>query len=288
MQRPSTCAFVAAVLAACAFAAAPLPGRPRQGVTAYGKMPTAKRTASLDGVSLAYDTALAPVVAASRAPAAPLASPTDKPDWFWPAHTVFDLSAAYPAPPAGARPEFRVASVEDFRRAAAVSKEVSDRVVREMRELRRFLRRRAPAPAGAVPTVPFPDGHDAFRARLKYLRFRNGAGVAYLTQGQQDESIISNHHATYEFRGLTDDGRYYVYASIPVAAPVLAASRDAESHDGYRLPASFDGPGRAAKLRAYRGYVARVRRRLERLSADRFTPSLRLLDEAFVSLEVNK
>ncbi|HWS54454.1 MAG TPA: hypothetical protein VN228_10020, partial [Pyrinomonadaceae bacterium] len=249
----------------------------------------AKRTASLGGVRLTYDTALAAEVTAALAPASPLDSPTDKPDWFWPERVVFDLSAAYPASrPPHARPEIHVSSVEDFRRAASVSKDVEAQVGRTTRDLARFLRRRSPAPAGAIPTVPFPDAHDAFRARLKYLRFRHGSGVAYLTQSQQDEGLVNNGQLTYEFRGLTDDGRHYVYASLPVAAPSLPPARDAAAHEGYSLPASFDGPGRAAKLRRYRNYVARVKRRLGGLRPDDFTPSLRLVDEMLSSLEVSK
>jgi hypothetical protein len=287
MRRPFAKALAAAALLACATAAAPLLSRPRQDVKSSGKLPTT-RVAELDGVSLAYDTKHVREVTAAPAPAAPLESATDKPDWFWPAHVVFDLSAAYPAPPAHARPEIHVAAVEDFRRAASVSPEVAARVVREMRDLRRFLRRRSPAPAGAVPTVPFPDAHEAFRAHLKYVRFRDGVGVAYLTQGQQDESLVTNDRLTYEFRGLTDDGRHYVYASLPVAAPFLPADGSAASHDGYRLPQSFDGPRRAARLRDYRDYVARTRRRLARLAPDRFTPSLRLLEQTFGSLEIRR
>lgn len=282
------CALLSVAAALLAGAALHRPAAPRQRPPAAAKKPGVKRTASLGGVSITYDTALAAEVRPALAPAAPLESADEKPDWFWPERVVFDLSAAYPQSPPRARPEIHVCSVEDFRRAASASKEVEARVVRTMRDLRGLLRSRRFGPAGAVPTVPFPDAHDAFRARLKYLRFKNGSGVAYLTQSQQDEDYISNDRLTYEFRGLTDDGRHYVYASLPAAAPFLARDGDAAGHDGYRRPESFDGPGRAAKLGAYRAYVARLRRRLERLGPDDFTPSLRLLDEMFSSLEIDR
>lgn len=280
-------ALCAAALLACAVAAAPLPSRSRQRAAAAPQT-ASKRTARLGGVSLTYDTALAPNVIASTAAATPLESATDKPDWFWPARTSFDFSAAYPPAPQAGTPVFFVSAVEDFRRAASVSPEVEAAVSRELRALGRFLRRQSPAPAGEVPTVPFPDGHDAFRAHLKYLRFKGGRGVAYLTQSEQDAGLINNEQLTYEFRGLTDDGRHYVYASFPLDAPSLPATRDVEGHDGYQLPRTFDGPDRAARLRQYQAYVARVRRRLARLRPDAFAPSLRLLDETFASLAINK
>jgi len=279
---------LAAALLACSAAASHGPA-PRQEASAAAKKSGGKRTARAGGVSLTYDLALAPEVKAETAAASPLESATDKPDWFWPERAVFDLSAAYPAPaPSAARPEIHVCTVEGFKQAAAVSKDLMGRVGLTVRDLRLLLRRRPHAPAGEIPTLPFPDAHDAFRARLKYLRFKNGSGVAYLAQSQQDESLINNEQLTYEFRGLTDDGRHYVYASLPAAAPALAATRDAASHDGYSLPRSFDGPGRAAKVRAYRNYVGRVKRRLERLRPDDFTPSLRLVDEALSSLAIDR
>ncbi|HEV3470273.1 MAG TPA: hypothetical protein VG148_13190 [Pyrinomonadaceae bacterium] len=285
---PRLCALLsAAALLACAAASADRAAPPARQAAAAVNRAAGKRTVTAGGVRLTFDSALAPEVRAVVSPASPLESPTDKPDWFWPERAVFDLSAAYPAPAAG-RAEIQVCSVEDFKRAAAVSGEVSRRVGLTVRDLRLLLRRRPAAPAGAIPTLPFPDAHDAFRARLKYLRFKGGAGVAYLTQSQQDEGLVNNEQLTYEFRGLTDDGRHYVYASLPAAAPSLPPTRDAASHDGYPLPRTFDGPGRAAKLRAYRNYVARVKRRLERLPPDAFTPSLRLLDETLSSVEVNK
>lgn len=289
MLRLCTLLSVAAATLACALAAPPPPAAARQGASAAAREPGRKRTATLGGVSLTYDTALAPEVRAAVAPASPLESPTDKPDGFWPERVVFDLAAAYPpAAPPHTRPEIHVCPVEDFRRAASASKDLTGRVGLTVRDLRLLLRRRPAAPAGDIPTLPFPDGRDAFRARLKYLRFKNGAGVAYLTQGQQDEGLISNDRVTYEFRGLTDDGRHYVYASLPAAAPFLPANGDAASHDGYSLPRSFEGRGRGAKVRAYRAYVARVKRRLERLRPDDFTPSLRLMDDVLSSLEIDR
>ena len=133
--------------------------------------------------------------------------------------------------------------------------------------------------------LPFPDGTEVFHAHVNYLRFRGGSGVAFLTQGQQDDELINNQHLSYEFRGLTDDGRFYVSAVFPAGAPVLAATRDAASHDGYTLPTY---PGGRAERRRYGVYVERVRRKLERLTPAQFRPSLRLYDEMLSSLEIRR
>jgi hypothetical protein len=154
--------------------------------------------------------------------------------------------------------------------------------------LRALLRRQPARLPAAVPTLPFPDASDAFHAHVRYLRFRGGRGVAYLTQAQQDEGLINNQSLTYEFRGLTDDGRYYVTASLPAAAPFLPADRDATSADGYTLPQSFYGKNSARLRRDYNAYVNRARLRLEGLAPERFQPSLRLYDALFRSLEISK
>jgi hypothetical protein len=132
--------------------------------------------------------------------------------------------------------------------------------------------------------LPFPDATEVFHARVKHLRFRGGAGVAFLTQSQQDENLLNAQQTTYEFRGLTDDGRYYVSATFPVGAPALAATRDAMTHDGYMLPRELDRRQR----QKYAAYVERVRRKLERLRPGQFDPDLRLYDEMLSSLDIRK
>ena len=70
---------------------------------------------------------------------------------------------------------------------------------------------------------------------------------------------------------------------LPAGAPVLAATRDAASHDGYTIPRF---PGGRAERRRYSAYVERVRRKLKRLTPEQFRPSLRLYDEMLSSVEL--
>lgn len=246
----------------------------------------AKRTATHGGVSITYDSALAREVRAETAPAAPLGQESDKPDGVYPEHVVFTLVGVSGAP-AGSfhQPVIRVAPVAEYLKAFSVSPGYVRDAERTLNELRRLIRRRPAALRGNVPMLPFPDGTEVFHAHVKHLRFRGGGGVAYLTQGQQDNSLINGQSVSYEFRGLTDDGRFYVSAEFPVGAPVIPATRDAASHEGYTTP---DYPGGRREERRYAAYVERVRRKLERLPAERFTPSLRHYDELLGSLEIRR
>ena len=246
----------------------------------------AKRTATHGGVRITFDVTLAREATGQTVPAAPLDAPDEKPDGVYPEHVAFKL-VGMPDAPADSfhEPVIRVSPVADYLKAFSVSPQYVKDAERTLNELRRLIRRRPAALKGNVPMLPFPDGTEVFHARVKYLRFRGGSGVAFLTQGQQDYELINSQHASYSFRGLTDDGRFYVSAEFPVGAPVIAARRDAGTHDGYMLPREIGG--RPARQR-YSAYVERVRRKLERLPATQFQPDLRLYDELLSSLEIRQ
>ncbi|HLM58768.1 MAG TPA: hypothetical protein VK422_21875 [Pyrinomonadaceae bacterium] len=264
-------AALLAILACAALAATPAP---------------AKRTAAHGGVSLTYDPALAREVRAETVPAAPLAEASEKPDGVYPEHVAFTL-VGVDGPPAdsGREPVLRVCPVADYLKAFAVSPDYVSDAGKTLSDLRRLIRRRPAALKGNVPMLPFPDATEVFHARVKYLRFRGGSGVAYLTQAQQDDALINNRQLSYAFRGLTDDGRFYISADLPARAAFLHPVNEVGAHEGYTLPLH---PGGRRGRRRYAAYVERVRRKLERLPASGFTPRLDLYDELLSSLEIRK
>jgi hypothetical protein len=246
----------------------------------------AKRTATHDGVSITFDAALAREATGQTVPAAPLENADEKPDGVFPEHVAFTLVGVNGAPANSYKePVVRVAPVAEYLKAFSVSTRYAKEADHTLDQLRRLIRRRPAVLKGNVPQLPFPDATEVFHAHVKYLRFRGGSGVAFLTQGQQDYELINSQHVSYEFRGLTDDGRFYVSAVLPVGAPVIAASRDAGTHEGYMLPREIGG--RPARQR-YSAYVERVRRKLERLRPEQFQPDLRLYDEMLSSLDIRK
>ena len=239
--------------------------------------------------SVTHDPALADDIKAETLAADPLEQESDKPDGIYPEHVAFTLVGLRPPPSQlSVNPVLRVCPVAEYKSAYGVSPRYVRDTERTVRALRALLRRQPARLPAAVPTLPFPDASDAFHAHVRYLRFRGGRGVAYLTQSQQDEGLVNNQSMTYEFRGLTDDGRYYVTGSLPVAAPFLPASRDVTSADGYTLPPSFYGKKAARHRRAYNAYVNRVRLRLDWLAPEKFQPGLQLYDALLTSLAVGK
>ena len=269
--RAATVPLLVIFALACAALAAPAP---------------AKRTAAHGGASLTYDEALAREVKAETVPAAPLESADEKPDGVYPEHVAFTLAGLSGAPADSFnRPVIRICPVDEYLKAFSVSPRYVRDARRTLGELRRLIRRRTPALKGNVPALPFADATEVFHARVKYLRFRGGAGLAFLTQSQQDYELLNGQHASYSFRGLTDDGRFYVTADLPVGSQALAATRDAPAHEGYTLPREI---GTRLARQRYTAYVERVRRKLERLPDAQFGPDLRLYEELLSSIEIRK
>jgi hypothetical protein len=256
---------------ACAALAAPAP---------------AKRTAAHGDVRITFDVTLAREATGQTVPASPLEQASDKPDGVYPEHVAFTLVGMRGAPEGSvSEPVIRVCPVAEYLKAFSVSPDNVRYAERTFAGLRSLLRRRPAVLKGNVPQLPLLDATEVFHAHVKYLRFRGGSGVAYLTQAQQDEQLLNSQQVTYSFRGLTDDGRFYVTAEFPVGAPVIAATRDADSHEGYTLPPHSNGRRERQK---YAAYVERVRRKLERLPSAQFQPDLRLYEELLSSLDIRK
>jgi hypothetical protein len=112
----------------------------------------------------------------------------------------------------------------------------------------------------------------AFIAKKKLLRFRNGRGVLFLTQYGQEKLPINNAGLVYTFQGLTDDNAWYVSAVFPVAAP--------------GLPTSDIVTNSKAFLASYDRYLTETVERLEKLPARNYTPSLTLLENVVRSIKV--
>ncbi|HEX5868782.1 MAG TPA: hypothetical protein VFY65_00130, partial [Longimicrobium sp.] len=74
--------------------------------------------------------------------------------------------------------------------------------------------------AEEIPVLPDPGAVQAFRARVRYLEFDGGAGVAFITRytAQADSAGAP---LVWTFQGVTDDGRYWISVFHPVHAPGL-------------------------------------------------------------------
>lgn len=109
--------------------------------------------------------------------------------------------------------------------------------------LRRLLAERPEFVDGEeIPVLPEPEAAQAFRARIRYLRFDGGAGVAFITRYAAGAASPAG-PLVWTFQGVTDDGRYWVSVFHPVDAPglpgtgppyVVARHLDATHADDFR------------------------------------------------------
>jgi hypothetical protein len=260
------------------------------------------------GVSFAFDHSLAPEIKSETIPAMTDGKPAD----IHPEHPAFTLMG-YPRPRglSESDAEIRVFPVIKFREAVRIASDRDARNVvfpknptswtvyfdEEVRVLKsllaskpsqanisRFLAkaRGTPGCSAAMPFLPMWEACQAFVAHVRYINFKNGSGVFFLTQWDVGETTqISNEGLEYAYQGISNDGQYYVYAEFSVAAPFLPKGDEPDVADwnqkNYLLP---------HRSKRYQNYLGPIFTKLEALPASEFQPNLELLEQLIQSLEV--
>ena len=258
------------------------------------------------GVSLHVDEPLVTEIKAETIPASLSGKPSD----LWPEHVAFTLVGYPPHPglPSGF-PQLRVFSIQQFRDAIETGfRDYAKSTVfkpreswtndfdEEVRVLKALLTAKPKQPAvqsflkrirhktdynKGMPFLPMWEAHQAFVSNVKYVNFRNGKGVFFLTQWDSETSRIANDGLVYAFQGITSNGRYYVYAEFSVSAPTLPNGHEPDviawNEKNYLLPRQSSD---------YQEYSRRVVAQLEALRGDEFQPKLELLERLISSIEV--
>jgi hypothetical protein len=119
-----------------------------------------------------------------------------------------------------------------------------------------------------IPFLPLQNAQQLIHAQMKYLDFRNGQGVRYVTQYDQYAAAINNHEVFYAFQGLTSDGKYYLAAILPVNLVSLPA--------GNVLPSGMEPTS----------YYQNMYQQLDNADPASYSPSLDKLDELMASFEI--
>jgi hypothetical protein len=150
-----------------------------------------------------------------------------------------------------------------------------DRMVRlQLSALRRLLEEQPATAEGELPLLPLNNAGPMLHARLHYLDYENGSGVAYLTQFAMGPSVANNQELVYTFQGLTTDRAYYVAAYFPASLPGLPATGQLNEADFAKLMAN------------YPAYLADTVALLEAQAPEAFTPDLAQIDRLIESLVV--
>lgn len=111
-----------------------------------------------------------------------------------------------------------------------------------------------------IDILPPAEAAQVFRAQVRYLAFRNGAGLRLVTRYAQEVTPTTNDDLFYTYQGLSEDGRYYISFTCPVDASGLEVTGD----------------------------VAATTRFLDNLASRGFQPDLEALDRMIASLELTR
>jgi hypothetical protein len=113
------------------------------------------------------------------------------------------------------------------------------------------------------------------RSNTKTVPFQNGLGIRMLTFIAQDAVPINNDDLIYFFSGLTNDGKYYVLAILPIN---LAGLPENDPFGEFPDPNNTDPEN----------YYSNATLRLNNTQADSFTPNLDLLDTLINSINIEE
>ncbi len=124
----------------------------------------------------------------------------------------------------------------------------------------------------------------AFIADAKILTFTSGKGIRYLFVSKN--AAPAYNPLIYYFQGISDDGRYYIYAALGVSSEYLITSGMLSLLEGGFGPFAGYTPGDyAAADKSYDTYNERIETLLEAHLLTLY-PSLDLLDAMFASIEI--
>lgn len=130
-----------------------------------------------------------------------------------------------------------------------------------------------------VEGQPLPDGLDAdFSAQIHAVNFTNGFGIRYLTQVFQNFNPVNNQELFYYYQGMTDDGQYFVQATLPINASYLPT----DSNPNTPQPAD----GISFSMDDFPGYLNAISQKLNSTETFNFNPYLDALDEMIASMQI--
>ena len=198
----------------------------------------------------------------------------DQPAWqIHPAYTHITLQG-YPLQSTFFKPEIYVFPADDFTR-------VSPGAAQIISNLKAMLGTQG-ANAEPMPFLPLFNDSQVFHSNVVRISFQNGVGFRYLTQRDQAPLPVNNHELIYTFQGLTQDGRYYISAILPVNTGFLSVDGNPQT------PLPSDGiPFDWNHLDQMPVYLNAVKQRLESTPPEAFGPSLTALDALIQSMRVD-
>ena len=130
---------------------------------------------------------------------------------------------------------------------------------------------------GEIQSLQYTDGQPLpehlgsnFSVQIHGVNFQNGHGVRYLTQIMTNFMPINNRDLYYYYQGMTDDGKFFIQATLPINTAFLPAD------DSPNTPLPIDGI--PFSMEDFGGYIDTVTQKLNSTDTFSFNPYLNHLD----------
>ncbi len=228
---------------------------------------------SENGLSFSLPPCLASGAAVSTVPAVPFVE-NGGPQEFYPEHRLVQFTG-YPLVGKFHEAQVRIYPVSSFVQMYAP-------LEARVQTLADLINTRPPTPPDSIPFLPMFNAAQQIRARVSYLDFQNGSGVAFLTQYNQYSSPINNYDLFYTYQGLTSDQQYWISAILPAAGNFLQETPTSTEVPQNGIPFPSD-PSDTAALEAYYASAATL---MTSVSSSAYTPEITCMDVFLQSLKV--
>lgn len=165
--------------------------------------------------------------------------------------------------------------IDDYRRMFSISDKKAEQFDREMKILQKVIAEQPAEPDKQGYSMPLLNGSvQLFMKQVKYPSFKNGKGVAFLTQFSNGFENITNRALIFVFQGITEDNKYYINARFPVSTKLLPAYKKDLLNESKDLE------------QIYSRYVSDTAEKLENLQPNQYKPDLDEITKLISSIEV--
>ena len=211
----------------------------------------------------------------------PLQSEDDKPDYVHPSYISFEFRNKEEnlERESNYDKQISIYPTEEYGRMYSIDESYSQWFDEDIKSFKKLLSAKKAHKNTNTRFLEATDGSFEFKSHLKYLSFKNGKGVGFVTEIAMEPSIINNKELIWVFEGITNDGKYYILASFPVRASFLP-NTSTDEFEGY----SSDNYEKLSKNN--KKYVSLIKRRLDTFPANQFQPNLENIEELISSLKI--
>lgn len=262
---------------------------PKTGQSVFDKQVFSTGWVSYHGISFIFDSSLGEIAAETRCAITDLNGKGVFYEYH-PEHPAFVFNGDYANQSKGSffsEPEIRIYLVAEYLEIFGQNVGLKSIIDEEFSRLKDVLEKKPTSFIYEAPFVAVLEAGQLFQAKVKYVNFKTGKGILYLTWFCNDPTRschIDSQGLSYVFQGLTDDGRHFIYATFPVKTKFLPLKEKVPDIFGCFNPksnATFD-----ELVEACQKYGQQVGSEVHLFASTDFYPSLDLFDKVIQSLNI--